>query len=291
MSVDWSTSPGLGETWANRDLAIRGRDESNAMMDHSGDSNYPTGTIDWSITNSRFEAWSGSAWGALVAKYLINVDQVDGLDFPGTIGNILTDHNKTNHDSLGIDAATLSGNDITYYDDVPNTSRVPFYLASAPTGYVQVTSVNDQVLRAVSGTGGGTGGSWTVGGITVDGHTLSLSEIPAHTHTGSSLTISSAGSHWHYTGVVFVNDSNHKNAYGNEGYSTHAGHTGTGKGADSTSSSNYYEGQTDTEAAHNHTVSGSTGSNGSGGSHSHGLTSDGTWRPAYINVIICERSK
>jgi hypothetical protein len=39
----------------------------------------------------------------------LNADKVDGKDLPNSIANILNDHNKTNHDSLGIDAATLGG--------------------------------------------------------------------------------------------------------------------------------------------------------------------------------------
>lgn len=62
-------------------------------------------------------------------------------------------------------------------------TKTLFYQAAAPTGWTQDASVNDRVLRVVSGSGGGTGGSWTISGISVDGHTLSIGEIPAHTHT------------------------------------------------------------------------------------------------------------
>jgi len=40
---------------------------------------------------------------------LIDADTVDGIDIPNTISNILTDHNKTNHDNLLIDADTVDG--------------------------------------------------------------------------------------------------------------------------------------------------------------------------------------
>lgn len=62
-------------------------------------------------------------------------------------------------------------------------TKTLFYQAAAPTGWTQDTSVNDRVLRVVDSTGGGTGGSWTISGISVDGHALSLSEIPSHAHT------------------------------------------------------------------------------------------------------------
>ncbi len=37
--------------------------------------------------------------------------------------------------------------------------------SSAPTGWTQNASLNDRVIRIVSGTGGGTGGSWTITGL------------------------------------------------------------------------------------------------------------------------------
>jgi len=61
-----------------------------------------------------------------------------------------------------------------------------FFQASAPTGWTQVTTHNDAMLRVVSGTGGGSGG--TASAITAHTHTtashaLSIAEMPAHTHT------------------------------------------------------------------------------------------------------------
>ena len=65
----------------------------------------------------------------------------------------------------------------------PTGTRMIFYQAAAPSGWTKVTTVNDRVLRVVSGSGGETGGSWTISGISVDGHKLTIDEIPAHTHT------------------------------------------------------------------------------------------------------------
>lgn len=62
-------------------------------------------------------------------------------------------------------------------------TKTLFYQSAAPTGWTQDVAVNDRVLRVVSGTGGGTGGSWTISGISVNGHALDITEIPAHAHT------------------------------------------------------------------------------------------------------------
>lgn len=117
-------------------------------------------------------------------------------------------------------------------------TRTVFYQAAAPTGWTQVTSVNDKVLRLVSGSGGGTGGSWTISGVTVDGHVLTVGELPAHTH--DALVESGAGFNRANTGT---------------------GTFGTGASA----------------------------STGSGSAHTHGVTADGNWRPAYADVIVCSR--
>ena len=58
-----------------------------------------------------------------------------------------------------------------------------FFQAAAPTTWTQVTTQNDKLLRVVSGAGGGTAGSWTITGVSVDSHVLAISEIPSHDHT------------------------------------------------------------------------------------------------------------
>lgn len=61
-------------------------------------------------------------------------------------------------------------------------TRSMFHQAAAPTGWTLDTSVNDRVLRVSDTSGGGNGGSWTISGISVNGHALTISEMPAHTH-------------------------------------------------------------------------------------------------------------
>lgn len=60
-----------------------------------------------------------------------------------------------------------------------------FVQTSAPTGWTKDTDQNDKALRIVSGTPstGGTSSFSTVFGKTAtDAHTLTTTEIPAHTH-------------------------------------------------------------------------------------------------------------
>ena len=75
----------------------------------------------------------------------------------------------------------------------PAGTKMLFQQTAAPTGWTKVTSgVDDKALRVVSGTvgSGGTSAFSTVFGKTAtDGHTLALSEIPAHTHTQTTYAL------------------------------------------------------------------------------------------------------
>lgn len=62
-------------------------------------------------------------------------------------------------------------------------TRTVFHQAAAPTGWTLDSSINDRVLRVSDTAGGGTGGSWTISGISVNGHALTIDEMPAHTHS------------------------------------------------------------------------------------------------------------
>lgn len=74
---------------------------------------------------------------------------------------------------------------------LPAGTKQIFVQSSAPTGWTKDTSHNDKAMRIVSGTAG-SGGSdaftTTFGsGKTTAAHTLTESEIPAHTHTTTTL--------------------------------------------------------------------------------------------------------
>lgn len=87
----------------------------------------------------------------------------------------------------------------TNADTIPANNPMPFYVASAPTGWTQVTTLNDYALRIVNGTGAGTGGSVNFSTlfarVAVDNYTLQIADIPAHTHTvGYATTQNGTGS-------------------------------------------------------------------------------------------------
>ena len=272
--ANWN-DPKLSQTWADRDTALRGKDESLAKMDFSGDTNIPEGAIRWNATNSRWEQYNSGSWSSLESTYNINVSSAQTAS----------------------SANNLAGNGASYYDDAPNGTRMLFYQSSAPTGWNQITSVNDRVIRVVSGSGGSTGGSWSISGLNVLGHTLSVSEMPSHDHG-----MSTEGNHSHSGSTNTTGDHRHDigfsdfegSHYGETSVSSNNKEAGWGSAQRDSGSA-----RTNTTGAHSHSLSINSNGNhthniyntGGGNSHDHGITHNGNWRPAYADVIVCERSK
>lgn len=116
------------------------------------------------------------------------------------------------------------------------TTKMLFAQTAAPSFWTKDTDQDDRVIMVSSGTPT-TGGSWTINGVTVDGHTLITNEIPAHTHeVGTRIDSRTTGGELTLLGSSFTGFAN-------------------------------------------------TSSVGGGAAHNHGLTADGTWRPAFLEVI------
>lgn len=101
------------------------------------------------------------------------------------------------------------------YGIIPQGSSMVFFSSAAPSGWVKSTAHNNKALRVVSGTGGGFGSGGTSGpggspfttimttrsvsgtvtaSGTVDATTLTLQQIPSHSHNaGSPVTVSPSG--------------------------------------------------------------------------------------------------
>lgn len=163
----------------------------------------------------------------------------------------------------------------------PSGTRMTFQQTSAPTGWTKELTHNNKAMRLVTGsvtTGGtvafttafasksvsGTIGNTTSTG-TVQNHTLTTADIPAHTHGATGLTFSgnALAAHSHgpgNSGTSFVVTNN----------------TGTTHGSTGTSIQLYRTNTTTAESAGtpSGTIGGSTASAGSGGAHNHGLVMD-----------------
>jgi len=79
----------------------------------------------------------------------------------------------------------VDGSLLTNIAAVPAGTRMLFVQASAPAGWTKLTTNNDRTILITSGvTGGGTGGNWVpASDMTVGDTTLTISQIPSHSHT------------------------------------------------------------------------------------------------------------
>ena len=132
MATDW-TSPKTSDTHTNELAATRGRDESNARMDYTGDTNIPDGTIRWNKANNRFEIWSAasSTWSVLSSKYLINVDTVDGYHAGNASGNVPVSNGTVN---TNLNADKLDGQHGTFFQARANHTGTQAPSTISPQG-------------------------------------------------------------------------------------------------------------------------------------------------------------
>ena len=141
-------------------------------------------------------------------------------------------------------------------DGFPTGTKMLFGQAAAPTGWTGVNTYNDYALRLVS-TSGGTGGN--VGGSTAftsifASRTILEANLPAHTHTFSATT-SSDGAHTH-AALASVRYSGVQGGGARDVINIEAEASSDG------TASNQWD--TGSSGAHTHTVSGTSGSVGSG---------------------------
>lgn len=103
-------------------------------------------------------------------------------------------------DLFGFSSANAVKDNTIYLRDNLITAGLPagikaiFFQASAPNGWTKDTSNNDRFLRVVSGSGGGTGGSWSLATAGSHSHSLVNSGIfSGSTGTGTAVRTDTAG--------------------------------------------------------------------------------------------------
>lgn len=108
--------PILTSTYSDLVDLLKARDVSSMkLFDGTTDSNLPSGTKRWNSTNSYFEKFDGSAWSPLVAKYMINVDLLDGCsvnDGGSSINDLWTADKITTQLSTKLNASSYTAADI-----------------------------------------------------------------------------------------------------------------------------------------------------------------------------------
>lgn len=175
------------------------------------------------------------------------------------------------------------------YPSVPIGEIILFEKDTAVSGYTLKTDKDDMVAYVTKGSGAGgesggsdkTGGTWTVGGITVDGHTHTG---PSHTHTGPS------HNHQWYNHTAAGSDDQTYNS-GGSGVTLPV----VAKDADDwkvrvTSVVEIFglnDSYTDNDGTGN---TGASGTGSTGAASSSSTTSDATWRPSGRNFTRQERA-
>lgn len=209
-----------------------------------------TGTSTFTTIDVNGGAIDGAIIGAASAAAITGTTITASTGFTGNLtGNV-----------TGNLTGTASGN-----DNLPAGTAMLFVQTAAPTGWTKSTTHNDKALRIVSGTAssGGTSAFSTVFGKTAtDGYTLTTTDIPSHTHTGT-------------TGVESQAHTHDFTSYNQDG-STLTGVGNSGAWATKTTTSNSV----------NHTHSFTTDATGGGGSHAHGMDI----RVQYVDCIIATKN-
>lgn len=96
--ANWS-NPLLTSTYTNFVTEVKDRDVDLALQfDGTTSTNIPTNTIRWNSSISRWQKWSGSAWGELTSTYALNALSVSGTTSLGTATatTVATADNSTN---------------------------------------------------------------------------------------------------------------------------------------------------------------------------------------------------
>lgn len=113
--ADWSL-PTLSSLYTEFHDTLKARDaDALIWLDGSASTNLPSGAKRWNSTNSYFEKFNGSAWSPLVAKYMINVDQVDGCtvnDGGSTTSDLWTASKITTALGTKLDSASYTASDV-----------------------------------------------------------------------------------------------------------------------------------------------------------------------------------
>lgn len=236
--------------------------------------------------------------------------QIATTAFVQNVAGALGTMSTQNANNVAITGGTIAGvalSSTVSWACLPAGTVVAFAQAAAPTGWTQVTNdtANNRMLRVVSSTGAGTGG--TASPILMD-------VVPSHTHTMSFTSGGQSQSHTHAvsgtsggmnsntTHSHSVTDPGHAHtyfrSYENQGtkYTDHSGQdtwegwvsNDTGSAAtnisivsanvDHTHTMSFTSGSASVD--HTHSISGTTAANGAATN----------WAPRYIDLILCTKN-
>lgn len=147
-----------------------------------------------------------SQFGGLTAP----ANPVAGMPWVDTTAHILKIRNEANSAWLSIFNLT-TGVPVGVTPPFPAGTLMLFAQTTAPTGWTKSTTHNDKALRVVSGTAGSGGAvafSTVFGRTATDGMSLSVAQMPAHTHSTNVFTTEGAGFGYYASGNPLMNAGN-----------------------------------------------------------------------------------
>jgi hypothetical protein len=239
---------------------------------------------------------SADSWGGKLNTDMDLIDAVFAANGGGTAVSIkigtLAKFVGSTSGSINLQATAIAGsNTLTLpavtakVDAFPSGTVMLFAQTAAPTGWTKSTTHNDKALRVVSGSASSGGSvafttafaSQAVSG-TVGATTLTSSQIPAHTHTGTTSNASLTGTFGPFRQTLNSPDASASGVFslGDQFSSGDAN-----AGSRNTRSINM-------NASHTHTFT--TDSTGSGGSHDHTFTGTAiNLAVSYVDVILATK--
>lgn len=240
--------------------------------------------------NLQSKGFVGLDTGAIPYQSTIGDEPTTSYINPGTSGYFLKSNGPGFVPSWSEVAAPVEA--------IPSGTTMLFYQAAAPTGWTKQTTHNDKSLRVVSGTGGGSGGSTAFtsvfasrtpsgsvsssfsgstngasANISVNGTTLSTGQLANHGHSFQNGFFAENDGNYGNFGSS-VQGSN--NGYDNDNRPFTRGDTTGGEGSGNSHSHGI------SQSDHSHGLSGSVSSSFSGNSMDFAVQ--------YVDVIICTRN-
>lgn len=210
--ANWS-NPVLSSTYTAVLDDLKNRDIDAAVMfspSYSTATNIAAGTVRWNPTNGYFEIYSGTAWSALISKYLIDVDKLDGQDGSyylawGNLTGVPSTFTPSTHT-----------HDDRYFTETEADARFANKLVVSGSTIKLQTFGNVDLATITAPYATSAGNAGTVGGYSVGQNLLTTSAVTfaSLTTTGSAavegtLTIGNSGDLtsglevWDNTGAVY----------------------------------------------------------------------------------------
>lgn len=179
--ANWS-NPLITSTYTSVLDDLKNRDIDAAVMfspTYSTATNIPTGAIRWNPTNGYFEIYSGTAWAALISKYLIDVDKLDGQD-----GSYYLNWNNLTNKPTTFAPSTHTHDD-RYFTETEADARFANKLIVSSSQIKLQTFAGTDLSAITVPYATNAGNAGTVGGFTID---QNLQTTNSPTFVGLTLT-------------------------------------------------------------------------------------------------------